>query len=559
MQEYEQVQPKKWYKKLLSFWLVTEFLTINKLAWPCAITAFGSQMLPVISLFFTGHIGEGGVYLDGAALALSFANISCKSIMIGLSSGMDTLCSQAYGAKNYPLVGLYFQRALLIGLVSCLPIIAVCLNAEPILIMIHQDPQVAAIAGKYLKILCISNPAVAIYFMARKYVQSQRVVYPCIILNVIGNLINVTSHYILIIQLKLGVEGAAISLVISYWSLAIIYMGYIRCSSLYKSSWQGLRMDALKGWLHYCKFGVPGLIMLCLDWWTFEIGFLIVGATSVDPKIQVGIFSVMLNVSGQLFTIPVGFGIAATVRVGNLLGANNPSLARKTSYLCLSIIFLIGMHFSVAVFLLRSNLAQLFTKDECIIAGASSGLYITAIYLNFDGLKLIGGAIIKGCGRQKIGSITNLIVYQLFAVPLSICLCVVAKMEAKGYWIGMASAIILQSLIFLLIVICTNWRKVADEAQENAGIKSIYREQHANHEYESLNLLTSRYKVDKRAKERKFSGSICKIIMIGLFVALFALGFGFSFKQYDNKAPARNVLIDHFNSSLNISRIVCQY
>ncbi|KAI6660815.1 hypothetical protein LOD99_10212 [Oopsacas minuta] len=557
MEEYEQLQPRKWYKKLLSYWIVSEFLTINKLAWPCAITSFGSQLLPVISLFFTGHIGEG-VYLDGAALALSFSNISCKSIMIGLSSGMDTLCSQAYGAKNYPLVGLYFQRALLIGLVTSIPIIAVCLNAEPILIIIHQDPQVAAIAGKYLKIFCIANPAITIYFMARKYIQTQRVVYPCLILNIIGNLVNVACHYLFIIKLKFGVEGAAISIVIGYWSFACLYMGYIRCSSLYRSSWQGWRVDALKGWLHYCKFGVPGLIMLCLERWTFEIGFLIVGATSVDPKIQLGIFSVMLSVSGQLFTIPVGFGIATTVRVGNLLGANNPSLARKSSYLSLCIIVVIGMHFSVAVLLLRSYLPQIFTKDDCIIAGASSSLFITAIYQNFDGLKLTGGAVLKGCGRQKIGSITNLLVYQFFAVPLSICLCVVAKMEAMGYWIGMALAIILQSLIFLIIVLCTNWRKVADKAQINAGIKPADRKLHDNTGYESLSHLTARYNVKAQGKRRIFrlSGNTSKILMIATFIALFALGFGFSFYNYDSTVP---VPLKYNNSSHNITKAICQY
>ena len=421
----ESIQPqdpktRKWYRKILSYWLVHEFITINKLAWPCAITSFGSQMLPVMSLFFTGHIGSG-VYLDGAALALSFSNITCKSVAIGFSSGMDTLCSQAYGAKKYRLMGVYFQRAVIISLVSCFPILALCLNAEPILLFIHQDPEVAVVAGRYLKIILIANPGIIIYFLSRKFMQSQRVVYPCIVLNLLGNAVNIACHYILIIRLKLGVEGAAISLSIGYWSLAIFYMMYIRCSSLYRVSWPGWGIDALNGWIHYCKYGVPGLVMLCLEWWTFEIGFLVVGATSADPKVQLGIFSIMLNVSVQIFTIPVGFAIAANVRVGNLLGENNPSLARKVSYLSLLIIFVIGMHFSVGVFLLKGKLPQLFTKDKCIIAGASGTLLITAIYQNFDGFKLMAGGIIKGCGRQKIGSITNFLVYQLLYLLLYIC------------------------------------------------------------------------------------------------------------------------------------------
>ena len=549
---------KEWYRKILSHWLVSEFITINKLAWPCAVTAFGSQMLPVISLFFAGHIGKG-VYLDGAALALSFSNITCKSVIIGFSSGMDTLCSQAYGAKKYRLLGVYFQRAVVISFVWCLPILALCLNAEPILKFINQDPDVAAVAGKYLKILLVANPAMIIYFLSRKFMQTQRVVYPCIVLNVLGNLVNIACHYLLVIYLQLGVEGAAISLSIGYWSLAIFYMMYIRCSSLYRISWPGWGMDALNGWLHYCKYGIPGLIMLCLEWWTFEIGFLIVGATSADPQVQVGIFSIMLNVSMQIFTIPVGYMIATNVRVGNLLGENNPSLARKVSYLALFIIFVIGMHFSVGVFLLKSKLPELFTKDKCIIAGASNTLFITAIYQNFDGFKLISGGIIKGCGRQKIGSITNFIVYQFFAMPLAICLCVVLKMSTKGYWIGMASAIFLQAVIFFVLVMCTDWRKVADKAQENVGNKPSKQIRNSNQESESTALLIQPPKGYAHAKRGYIitNGNFIKIVIILIFVACFAISLGFSFNSSILIIPVKN--LTSRRTFLNSTELSCHY
>ena len=94
---------------------------------------------------------------------------------------------------------------------------------------------------------------------------------------------------------------------------------------------------------------------------------------------EIGIYSIMFKVSDQLYSIPIGYTVAATVRVGNLLGANSPVLARKSAFLCLIIILVIGMHFSVGVFLLKPYLPLLFTRDKCIIAGASDTLLITAI------------------------------------------------------------------------------------------------------------------------------------------------------------------------------------
>ena len=544
-------QPRKWYRKIDS-WLIHEFVVINRLAWPTVIASFGTPLIPLLSLFFTGHIGAG-VYLDGAALALSFANVTGTSIVIGISSGMDTLCSQAYGGKNYRLVGVYFQRAILLSLLVCFPIWALWLNAESILILLHQDVAVAAIAGKYLRILCVAKPAVILFILSTKFLQAQNVVVPTIFLTGLGNAVNIGCHYLFVIHLGFGVEGSAISISLAYWSLAIMYVVYIRCSSLYHTSWPGWTIDSFQGWLHYCKYGIPGLFMLCLEWWTFEIGYLVVGATSANPKIELGIYSIMFYVSEQLYSVSIGYTIAATVRVGNLLGANDPNLARRVAYLSMCIILVIGVHFSVGVFLLRSYLPFLFTKDSCIIAGASKGLFITAIYENFDGFQLMTGGILKGCGRQGTASVTNLFIYQFIAAPLAICLSVVLKMASRGYWIGMASGIFLQAIIYLALVLCTNWRRVADTAQQNIGL--------TQHETESTDSPTRQQEAllsTVRTGRRVRYQDLIKLIVVAVFLASFVVGLGLSLKSHHT---TQDIILISNNSThnTNSTEFICPY
>ena len=554
---------EKWYKKILSFCLINEFIIINKLAWPCVVSCLAGQLFPFISLLFTGHIGPG-VYLDGTGLALSFANVTGTSFILGFSSGMDTLCSQAYGGKNYRLVGVYFQRAILLSLLVCFPIWALWLNAESILILLHQDAAVAAVAGKYLRILCVAKPAVMMYFLAKIFLETQNVMKPSIFINIIGDVVNIGCHYFFVIHLGFGVEGSAISISIAYWSLAIMYVLYIRCSSLYHTSWPGWTMDSLKGWFHYCKYGVPGMVMLCLEWWTFEIGYLVVGATSADPKVAIGIFSIMFYITVQIFMVPLGFTIAATVRIGNLLGANNPALARKSAYLCLCILFVIGLHFSVGVFILRPYLPLLFTTDPCIIAGASKALFITAVYVNFDGFRLMLGGILKGCGRQSVGSITNLIVYQFFGAPLAICLSVVFKLDTAGYWTGMTSAILVQAVIFFLLVICTNWEKESEKAQKNVGLSQPIAEnnsqlsQYTQQSSESTSLLTNDIKPCMEVGKGGVSfRDLVKVSIVLLFIACFAIGLGFYFKSSHTGTLPYIILPN--NTSLNTTEIACPY
>lgn len=52
------------------------------------------------------------------------------------------------------------------------------------------------------------------------------------------------------------------------------------CSyDLYADIWpaDGWSMNALREWGTFLRFGVPGMLMTCLDWWAFEFLTLITG------------------------------------------------------------------------------------------------------------------------------------------------------------------------------------------------------------------------------------------------------------------------------------------
>ena len=58
---------------------------------------------------------------------------------------------QAYGAKQYPLVGYIWQRAIIILGLLCIPISVLLLFAQPILLATGQTPKVAAMTASYIR------------------------------------------------------------------------------------------------------------------------------------------------------------------------------------------------------------------------------------------------------------------------------------------------------------------------------------------------------------------------------------------------------------------------
>jgi MATE family multidrug resistance protein len=71
-----------------------------------SVTSFFLQFLvEIINMFYLGNIDK--YRLDGIGLGNMWGNVTGLAIGWGLAGGLDTLCSQAYGNKDYRKVGVW--------------------------------------------------------------------------------------------------------------------------------------------------------------------------------------------------------------------------------------------------------------------------------------------------------------------------------------------------------------------------------------------------------------------------------------------------------------------
>lgn len=82
-------------------------------------------------------------------------------------------------------------------------------------------------------------------------------------------------------RLDLGFEGAAVawnSVQFVSLSLLVLYvLHHNRRQDPGKRTWCGFSSEAFNDWGTYIHMAVPSTIMICLDWWTFEIIVLLSG------------------------------------------------------------------------------------------------------------------------------------------------------------------------------------------------------------------------------------------------------------------------------------------
>ena len=127
--------------QLLSGRTWKEIKELFTLAWPTVFSYFFHHFVSMISLFFAGRLGE--VELAAGTLAISFINITGPSLFFGLASAVETLCSQAFGARNYSLVGVVLQRGVWILGITCILTWTLWINTERLLLLVHQKKNVA--------------------------------------------------------------------------------------------------------------------------------------------------------------------------------------------------------------------------------------------------------------------------------------------------------------------------------------------------------------------------------------------------------------------------------
>jgi MATE family multidrug resistance protein len=83
---------------------------------------------------------------------------------------------------------------------------------------------------------------------------------------------------------------------------------------------------------YYLKIGVPGMLMLCFEWWCFEILAIFTGLLGVK---ELAAEVIIINCISFLFMLPLGVSYSASALTGNYLGEGKIDLAKRFSTLCI--------------------------------------------------------------------------------------------------------------------------------------------------------------------------------------------------------------------------------
>ncbi|ELW62588.1 Multidrug and toxin extrusion protein 2 [Tupaia chinensis] len=297
---------------------------------------------------------------------------------------------------------------------------------------------------------------------------SQGIVWPQVLSGVVGNCVNSVANYALVSVLSLGIRGSAYANLTSQFAQTAFLFLYIVLKKLHLETWAGWSSQCLQDWGPFFALAVPSMLMMCVEWWAYEIGSFLMGLLSV---VDLSAQSVIYEVSTMTYMIPMGLSVAVCVRVGTALGAADIAQAKRSAISGVLCTVVTSLVVGTLLGILRNHLGYIFTSDEDVIALVDRVLPIYAVFQLFEALCCVYSGILRGTGKQAFGAVVNVVMYYAIGLPLGGVLTFVARMSIMGLWLGMLVCVFLAAGAFVVYTGCLDWKRAAEEAQEHAGMQ----------------------------------------------------------------------------------------
>ncbi|KAF3498403.1 hypothetical protein DY000_02057635 [Brassica cretica] len=457
--------------------------------------------LQIISMVMVGHLGN--LALASASLASSFCNVTGFSFIIGLSTALDTLSGQAYGAKLYRKLGLQTYTAMFCLTLVCFPLSIIWFNMEKLLVFLGQDQSIAHEAGRYAAWLIPGLFSYAVLQPLTRYFQNQSMIRPLLITSSFVFCLHVPLCWLLVYKSGLGFLGGALAMGLSNWLYAILLGSIMFFSSACSETRAPLSMEIFNGVGEFFRYALPSAAMVCLEWWSYELMILLAGLLP-NPELETSVLSVCLQTISTIYSIPLAIAAAASTRISNELGAGNYRAAHIVVYAATSFAVMESVVVSLCLLLGRNIFGYVFSSDKAtvdyvakfivnICASAKCFLsynllmdlstevqvfmstHVKAISKLYSSatsnccLKWLTG-IARGCGWQHIGAYINLGSFYLWGIPFAATLAFWVNLKGVGLWVGIQTGSLLQTFLLALVTGCTNWENQALEARKRMAL-----------------------------------------------------------------------------------------
>ncbi|KAF3760979.1 MATE efflux family protein [Cryphonectria parasitica EP155] len=443
----------EWRTWLGEIWLLT------KASIPVILAYTLQNSLQTVSVLVVGRLSPEA--LATAAFSYMFAMATAWLIALGGTTALDTLASSSFtGSSNKHDLGILLQRGIFVLSLFYAVVAVIWLFSEHIFRALGQEEFICIQSSRFLMCLIPGGLGYIWFEAMKKYLQAQEIYRPGTYVLLITSPLNALLNYLFIYTFNIGLYGAPLATGLSYWLsflLLVAYTIFVKGSEC----WGGLApARAMHHIGPFARLALLGVVHVGTEWWAFEIVALAAGRLGTIP---LAAQSVIMTADQIINTVPFGLGVAASARLGNLLGAQRPHDARRAAHCAAVLSTVLGAVILAVLMGTKDVFGRLFNDDERVVKLVAEVMPYVALFQIADGLNGSCGGVLRGMGRQWVGALVNIVSYYCGALPGGIYLAF-HGWGLAGLWVGQCVALYLVGALEWVIVGMSKWEKEVDRA-----------------------------------------------------------------------------------------------
>jgi MATE family multidrug resistance protein len=425
------------------------------LAWPLILANLTMQLIQATDVVLLGWLGPKQLAAAALGLSLSFGMIL---FALGVLTASSPLIASALGARFNAVrdVRRTFRQALWAAVLMTIPTLIVLWNAERVILAFGQEPELAQLAGWFLRGYMWVIPPWMLFQVLRNFVSALERPGWVLAISAVGIPLNAIVSWAFIFGHlgfpRLGLIGGGIGSSIVWLSMAaaltvvVLTDRQFRRFHLFGRFW---RPD----WPRFrqlFRLGTPIGLTMGFEGAVFSAAAYLMGLFGAP---SVAAHQIALQIAATTFMVPLALGQATTVRVGLAYGRGDRAavgLAGWTAF-GLSTIFMTLM--ATLMFIFPHELITLFLEDTpenaTVIALGVSFLRIAALFQIVDGWQVVGAGMLRGIHDTRVPMIFALVGYWAIGLGIGVTLAFAMDWRGIGIWTGLAVGLGVVALLML--------------------------------------------------------------------------------------------------------------
>lgn len=415
---------------------------------PVMVEQFLNSLMGMADTMMVSHVGSAAM---SAVSLVDSINVLVIQVFAALATGAAIICAQYLGKGDTQGANRAARQIFLTVLVISVGLMAVGLVFyRPLLHFVFGEVEPAVMDNSitYFIITVISYPFIALFNAGAAFYRSGGDSKFPMKVSTISNIMNVVGNGILIFGCNMGVEGAAISTLISRVFCAVVILAYLAKEGRhpivlnhYFSIRPDFRLIAM-----VLAIGIPSGIENGM----FQFGKLAIqstvstlGTANIAAQAMTIIFENVNGIAG------IGIGIAMMTVVGQCIGADKREEARY--YICRMSLY--AEYVIIATCLIvfvcaRPVMLLAHMEPESIEICFQMTLAITIVKPLVWTLSFIPAYGMRAAGDVRFSMIVSTCTMWFCRVALSIFLMRTTNVGPMGVWIGMFADWTVRGCIF---------------------------------------------------------------------------------------------------------------